>query len=551
MTLPWFTEPNGTVDSQFFAETEQQQARVRLIIASAAAVYILALIASGGMAWGADLAATMLGFFLLAILIHWHAHHDPGIRHWRRGLAIGLDYTGMGVVISMGGAAMAPFFAAMLWVTLGYSIRYGRIYTRIAMAAALLCVLAIALVSPWWRGQPYFLVCIALMATAVPAYAHSLVTALRDAQADATRADLAKTRILAQASHDLRQPVQAISLFTACLKKSDLDRNQEEMVESIDLSLASISRLFRSLLELSTLDSGRIQPRPRAFAIGPVLAQLATQQAEAARGAGLRLRPVNTGAIVYSDPALLASMVQNLLSNAVKYAPGSKVVLGVKRRGDTLSVIVRDGGPGLGAAEGPERLFEEFYRSPQHRGYDGIGLGLSITRRTGRLLGLEVALSAAPGRGVQAEISGLQRAAAQPPIREGTGMAQPATLIEGMRILLAEDDEAVLLALRRLLESWGCVVSGVGSATAPIPPCDLILADHELADGTGMGVIARARAELGADLPAIIITGHDPERIASLVGDPRIPVLTKPVHPARLRAALISGMLRRRGPSAA
>src|SRR5690606_24238256 len=162
------------------------------------------------------------------------------IRHWRRALAMAVDYGATTVLIGLAGAPMTPIFAALLWITLGYGIRYGRTYLLIAIGLSLASVLCLGLFSPYWRRLPAFLITVALMVVMVPAYAHTLISALRQAHDEALRADLAKSRFLAQASHDLRQPIHAISLFTACLKGSGLNGDQTRMVESIDSALDGV-----------------------------------------------------------------------------------------------------------------------------------------------------------------------------------------------------------------------------------------------------------------------------------------------------------------------
>jgi len=525
---------------EFFAETERRQAAVRLIIGVVASGYIGLLIVLGVIEQPLPrfLLLEMALFFVIALLIRGSVGVRPGIRHWRRALAMAVDYGATTVLIGLAGAPMTPIFVVLLWITLGYGIRYGRTYLLIAIGLSLASVLCLGLFSPYWRGLPYFLITVALMVVMVPAYAHTLISALRQAHDEALRADLAKSRFLAQASHDLRQPIHAIGLFTACLKGSGLNGDQTRMVESIDSALDGVSGLFRSLLDVSTLDSGRIVPQPQAVALGPLLAHVVAQHGQAARNARVTLRVVDNGLFVHTDRAILAAIIGNLVSNALKYAPGRKALIGCRRRSGRVSILICDSGPGV-APEEQAKVFDEFYRSPRHRRTrEGIGLGLSIVVRMARLLGLQVDLRSAPGRGTVVEISGLELsrgdASPAPPV------ASPVTALAGLRVLLIEDHDEVRAATRRILESWGCLVQDDASARAEARDCDLILADQDLEDGTGCECIERIRATLGWPVPAIIMSGHDATRLAEELADMSLPVLSKPVHPARLRAALMA-----------
>lgn len=535
------TQPAPPARSEeFFARTEQQQTSVRLVLGSVVFCYIWLLVVIGAIGQPVlrVLVPQMVQFFAVALLIFWSARASPGIRHWRRALAMALDYGNTAFLIGVAGATMAPVFGVLLWITVGYGIRYGRSYLLIGVALSLLGVLGIGLLSPSWT-DPYLLITIALMVLLVPAYAHGLTLAMRQAHDEALRANLAKSRFLAQASHDLRQPIHAIGLFTSCLKQSGLDEDQMRMVDSIDRSLDGVSALFRSLLDVSTLDSGRIVPARQPVALGPLLRELAGQHQDAARKAGVTLRAAGGGGVlVQTDRAILAVILGNLLSNAVKYAPGRKVLIGCRRRGGQVSVLVCDQGPGIEPRE-QARVFDEFYRSPRHRRLrEGIGLGLSIVRRMARLLGLQVALTSVPGRGTVIEVAGLEPSpeTAEP----APAKATPVTALAGMRILLIEDHDEVRIATRRLLESWGCTVEDEASAHAFPRDCDLILADQDLEDGTGGECVERIRAVLGRPVPAIIMSGHDIAHVAGELPDKSVPILSKPVHPARLRAALMA-----------
>lgn len=288
-----------------------------------------------------------------------------------------------------------------------------------------------------------------------------------------------------EASHDLRQPIHAISLFTACLRDTGLNAEQRRMVANIDHLLDGVSRLFRSLLDLSTLDSGRVAVQAEVIALDGLLADVARQNAEAAERAGVALRRVPTRAHVRADAGLLATMVQNVVSNAIKYASGGPVLIGCRRRrGGTLDIQVLDRGPGIDERHLPH-LFEELHRARAGDRDGCVGLGLAIVR-SARLMGLSVAIRSRLV-GTCVAITGLLLAggapAGQPAARAGAHGG-----LEGYRVLLIEDDPVVRAATALLLARWGCAVrqeAGLpgGDLAQAAAGCDLIVTDFDLGGG--------------------------------------------------------------------
>jgi len=372
----------------------------------------------------------------------------------------------------------------------------------------------------------------------VPAYAHILLKRTRIASEETIAANQEKSRFLAQASHDLRQPIHSIGLFTACLRESRLGEEERRLVDSIDRSLLNVSQLFRSILDLYTLDNGRILPRLQTLELGEWLADLIRQNAEDARWAGveLRLRPCEHW--VRTDPALLATMVQNVLSNCFKYGAHRPVLIGVRKRGAGLAIAIYDRGSGI-AEEHLPKVFEEFYRVRQLRDKDveGVGLGLSIVRRLGQLIGVDVAIRSRLGHGTAVTLHGLPLAPPQVPVNREE--ARQIGLLTGLKVCLVEDDRNVLLATSALLERWGCVVQAELSGQGLVTDCDIIVADYDLGShSTGIECIDEVRRQRGYAVPAMIITGHDIEKIQAALHDRQIAILSKPVRPAELRATL-------------
>lgn len=526
---------------KFEKNTELDQANLRIIIASIAVVYIGVLGFLPGQRLDTYLPViTYICLFLLVsivlrqTIVRWPGHYPA-----RRIFAMVHDYAGTCFGLVVGGEAALPLYAVIIWVNLGNGMRYGSRYLAIATVLALLALLVVYRLTPVWQAQPFMVLMLMITSTVIPFYAHLLLERTRKASEEAVAANLEKSRFLAQASHDLRQPIHSIGLFTACLRESRLGDEERRLVDNIDRSLLNVSQLFRSILDLYTLDNGRILPKLQAVNLGEWLADLIRQNAEAARWAGveLRLRPCEHW--VRTDPALLATMVQNVLSNCFKYGAHQPVLIGVRKRGAGLAIVIHDRGNGI-AEEHLPKVFEEFYRVRQVRDKDveGVGLGLSIVKRLGQLIGVEVALRSRLGRGTAVTLSGLPLAAPQQ-MQINRDDARQVGLLTGLKVCLVEDDRNVLMATSALLERWGCEVQAELSGRDLTTDCDIIVADYDLGShATGIECIDDVRRQRGFAVPAMIITGHDIEKIQAALHDRQIAILSKPVRPAELRATL-------------
>lgn len=537
---------------KFEKNTELDQANLRIIIAAIAVVYMVVLVFLPGHRLETYLPViTYISLFLLASIVFRQAiARWPGHYPARRIFAMLHDYTGTCFGLVIGGEAALPLYAVMVWVNLGNGMRYGSRYLAIATGLALAALLVVYRLTPYWQAQPFMVLMLLITSTVIPFYAHLLLERTRKASEEALAANLEKSRFLAQASHDLRQPIHSIGLFTACLRESRLGADERRLVDNIDRSLLNVSQLFRSILDLYTLDNGRVEAKMQTLDLGEWLADIVRQHEEAARWAGveLRLRPCKHW--VRTDPALLATMVQNVLSNCFKYGGQRPVLLGVRKRGAGLAIVIYDCGNGI-AQEHLHKVFEEFYRVRQVRDKDveGVGLGLSIIRRLGELIDVDVALRSRVGCGTAVTLGGLPVVAA-PQARFVRGEARQVGMLTGLKVCLVEDDRNVLLATSALLERWGCVVQAECSAEDLVTDCDIIVADYDLGThATGIECIDEVRRQRGWAVPAMIITGHDVERIQAALHDRQIAILSKPVHPAELRATL-RGLRDRRGESA-
>ena len=354
-------------------------------------------------------------------------------------------------------------------------------------------------------------------------------------QAQALReANAAKSRFFAAASHDLRQPLQAMSLYLSVLQGDG--PTLARMGECMD----ALDRLLAQVMDLSRLDSGQTTAHPEPLALQPLLQRLADTYQAAARKKDLQLRVHPTTAWTRSDPVLLERVLANLLTNAIRYTERGGVLLGVRNQGASLRLCVVDTGIGI-PREAHEAVFEEFVqldnaeRNPER----GHGLGLPTVRRIAALLGHPVGLRSSVGRG---SVFTLDLPAARPNDAPAP-RTQPAAAgrLQG-RVLVVEDNSLVRDALLALLDGWGLEVTAVHDAPGALQALrtttfDAVLSDWRLPGADdGLAVLRQARALQPGLKLAAMITGEDTQRMAE--APPDFPVLRKPVRPLRLRALL-------------
>ncbi len=368
-----------------------------------------------------------------------------------------------------------------------------------------------------------------------------LAAALRVQKDAAEAASLAKTRFLAAASHDLRQPVHALSLFVGALRGNHLAPEPARLVDLIEDSVNAMDGLFSALLDISRLDAGVVAPDWKIFPVQELLDRLQRDYAAEAAEKSLSLRVRPCAATVRSDPVLLERILRNLLSNAIRYTDSGGILIGC-RPGRALRIEVWDTGRGIPAAQA-ERVFEEFFQlhNPERDRSQGLGLGLAIVRRLAVLLDHTLVLHSRPGHGSVFSIT--------VPRAQAATIAAAAPAPVGARhglIFVVDDEPAIQEGMRSLLAGWGHSVLCAGSGddmlaravTCPQRP-DVIICDYRLrADETGLQVIERLRAEYNDDIPALLITGDTaPDRLAEAVGSGLL-LLHKPVANSRLRAAV-------------
>lgn len=369
-----------------------------------------------------------------------------------------------------------------------------------------------------------------------------LARALDERRQQAEAANAAKSRFFAAASHDLRQPLQAMRLYLELLEHSPTDSTA---LVSLGESMEALDRVLASVLDLSRLDSGDVEPRPRAFAVYPLLASLAETYQGAARQKGLALRVGPTKAWAFSDPLLLERALSNLLVNAIRYTDRGGVLLGVRPHGDHLRLEVTDTGIGI-ASEAQQLIFEEFVQleNPQRDPEKGSGLGLATVRRIAEQLGHPHFLRSHVGRGSRFSIVVPRAAEDADALVEAPSSAVTESVPMQGHVLLVEDAVLVRDALAQLLNGWGLHVSAVSNAEQALHAMartnfDVVLSDWRL-PGTpdGLAVLQAATASLPALKLAILITGEDIQQLRAT--ECAFPVLRKPVRPLRLRMLLAS-----------
>ncbi len=368
----------------------------------------------------------------------------------------------------------------------------------------------------------------------------------------ALRNDSDKSRFLAIASHDLRQPVHALGLFAATLHKRLRQSPEESLARNLMRSVDALERSFNAMLDISRLDGGAVSPRPQTFPLRDVFRRLHMQYGGQAELAGLALRFSPGGKLVTSDPQMLERILGNLVQNAIRYTTQGGVVVVARQTQTHLNIEVWDTGCGIARADLP-RVFDEFYqigRGERDRS-QGLGMGLAIVKRLVVLLGHRLEVASTAGRGTLfrlgvplntfASLAGMDEATAAAdtqPMASEVGVAQ--------MVLVVDDEEPIREGLRLLLQEWGYQVltaSDAAQAESAVAALegrvDLILSDLHLGHGPGgQDVVANVRRLCGRDVPAILVTGDTAGQALRDVATGADPVLFKPVQPRHLLEAL-------------
>jgi len=521
---------------------ETEQIQIRVVNGAIIAFYYLVACAWDGVFDSAErlFAVCFASYHAIGLGVFGWAMWRPGVNVPRRWTGAVIDIAGLSLGMILLEEIGAALYAMYLWVILGNGFRYGRRYLHGAQAlAAGVFTIALLLSSYWQRN---LMLGFGLLAglIAVPLYVAKLLARLEEARAEAIAANAGKTKFLAAASHDLRQPMQALALYASVIAERRSEAPAERVVQGVQISVKTLERLFDSLLDISKIESGVIKPSPGAFALQALIEQVVEAERPLAAQKGLELRAVRTSAWVESDPALLERMLKNLVTNAVRYPEQGGIVVGCRRAGaGRVRLEVADTGIGI-APEEQRRIFDEYYQIDGGSG-QGLGLGLPIVKSLGELLGHAVAVRSAPGRGSVFSVELPLTAALSSPTPPLTA---PFAGAAG-RVALVDDDVEIRRSMQLILEGWGYeLVSGASAVDVEtalnergVRP-DALIVDYRLAGSTtGAQVVERFRASFGEQLPALIITGN--ANVAAVrERAPGLPIAVKPVAPGKLRAFL-------------
>lgn len=373
--------------------------------------------------------------------------------------------------------------------------------------------------------------------------------ALKQAKHAAEIANQSKTRFLAAASHDLRQPLNSALLFLESLDEGAMTPSNRELVGRTKVALASLNNLLGTLLDSARLDSGGITPQACDFQMSVLFDRLGPEFAGVARAAGINLKFIPCSAWVHTDLHLLEAVLRNFVSNAIRYTPRGRVLIGCRRRGDGLAIQVHDTGIGIEPEHLP-RIFEEYFQVPMaDRPRDaGIGLGLSIVTRIARLLSLDCTVTSRTGAGSCFSVRVPYGKADAPASSVGlwslaTGRKEER---QALTVVVIDDHPDVQQGMAAILGKWGHRAVTAGTAIDAIVrliaadlQVDILISDYHLANGgKGDAAIREVQKELDVAVPALIMTSDPDTALRDRLQKQGLTVLAKPINLGKLRAML-------------
>jgi two-component system, sensor histidine kinase len=367
------------------------------------------------------------------------------------------------------------------------------------------------------------------------------------AREEADRANRAKTRFLATASHDLRQPMQTVRLLNAAMLRLVPETDIRELLQQQSQAIESMAQLLNALLDISRLESGAIEPLVVDVPLEDVFAELRSEFESVARTRGVFLRIDASPLVASTDRILFYQLLQNLLGNALKYTDRGSVHLSCTLDEEALTIAVEDTGIGI-PADKLERIFDEYYQIDTHGTKRmGVGLGLAIVREAARLLGFAVRISSIVGQGTQVYVGVPRHLIVAPASVCDVAMPQePPDASRKSRLILVEDNDGVRLATETFLKIEGHEtvsarsISDAERVFATTRQDDIIIADYHL-DGknTGFDLLLRLRERLGYEVPGIILSGDLPTVLRSIKAPvPNCRFLSKPVDTDALLEAI-------------
>ena len=378
--------------------------------------------------------------------------------------------------------------------------------------------------------------------------AESAKETAENAREAAESANLAKTRFLAAASHDLRQPIHALNLYLGAFNPMALPPQSATLLTKVRQCALIMDDMFRTLLDISKLDAGAVQPRISVFPLASVFSRIRLEFEPQAHAKGIDLHIVRSSAFVRSDSGMVERILRNLVSNAIRYTERGRVVLGCRLARGKIRVSVYDTGTGVEARE-QSLIFEEFYQAGrgERERSKGLGLGLAIVKRLTRLLDAPLTFRSRPGHGSLFAFD-LERAqpVELPTVRFNRKAAPGNRDLTGRLIVVVDDEELILDAAQTLLKQWNCLVVAATSGREALRqlasytrPPDVLLCDFRLGDGeNGVDVAEALRNEFNSDIPTLLITGDTtPDQIRTIAAS-GLAVLHKPLREDELNDAI-------------
>ena len=545
------------------ADSEHEQALVRLVIASLILAYLWGLSHVGG-SRGEDVqpmllvmfAEALVGVGLVALILI-----RPAVSHVRRWTGMFADYGTLTALMLLSPVALAPLYIVVLWVTIGNGLRYGRNYLVAATALALSSFLLVVVESAYWRQQPMLATGLLIGLVAIPVYMASLLRALDRAVEEARRANAAKSRFLATMSHEFRSPLNGIIGMSELLQGTRMGPEQREYTDVVHASAQTLLLLVDEVLDISAIEAGKLRRKDADFNLHDLVGRVAKMLQPPAHEKGLQLRtriaddvPVR----LHGDGAHLTQILLNLMHNAVKFTERGSVnlvVMLVSSKGQdlTLEFSVRDTGIGIPAAD-KERIFGAFEQveSGPGRRFGGTGLGTTIAKTLAQLLDGRIGVEDNPGGGshfwVELPFRALDAADVVEPGRASKIVAiddpfvRHRARVRSLRILVADDQQANRTVLCRILERAGHRVQQAGDGEQALnllesDAIDLAIVDMHMPRFTGLDVLRQLRYMQagGRQTPVIVLSADataQAKRDAIEAGAPAF--LTKPVMVARL-----------------
>jgi signal transduction histidine kinase/CheY-like chemotaxis protein len=376
----------------------------------------------------------------------------------------------------------------------------------------------------------------------------SLIEQLKEQKEDAERANNAKSKFLAAASHDLRQPLYALGLFTSVLDETIKYPKVKRVVEQINSSVSALTSLFDKLLDISQLDAGVVSVKKQDFALSEVFDKLSNEFSREAQEKNIDLIWPTEYPAVHSEPDLLERILRNYLSNAIKYTQQGRVEVVCEARNGQVYIQVSDTGIGM-TEQTLEEIYEEFYQvsNPERDRQKGLGLGLSIVKRTADLLEHEISVTSSIGKGSVFSIAVTQAEMVSRDnieVTEVSEQSQPTNKL----VLVIDDEESIREGLKCILELWQYkVITAVDFDHAMLQlkennqKPDVIISDYRLKENrTGVQAIKAIHEKYGTDIPALLITGDMMQEKLIDIKNSKLEVLFKPVPAIKLRAFLRS-----------